>query len=416
MSPSPSTIHLQGTTLEGGGQLVRLALSLSSLTSIPISISNIRGNRRGSGGLKSQHLTCVHWLSAACNAALSGASLRSRHIIFTPDIERPWYTKLESGNIEIQQATPGSTSLILQAFLPFILFSGVSKPIRLHITGGTNVSNAPSYDYVAQVLLPMLHLIGIPRMTTDLHSRGWSQGSSSLGTATYTITPLPNQLPAFRLYHRGTITKIAATVIAPANTEQQFRQYLTALFERDESRFFDLMATSSSSPSPYSFDITFEDSRHEKRFYVLLVATASTGVKLGRDWLYDKAVRPGTIDAIIATMVERVGRDLISEIEHGGCVDAFLRDQLVVFQALATGKSVVCGGYNGIKERVEPSQHTKTAHWVAKEILGVNFDEGGGCEGVGFWPRGRLETGAKDEGVLVEQMGQLGISESHKGT
>ena len=382
-------IHLQGTTLEGGGQLLRLALSLSSLTSAPVSLTDIRSNRRGSGGLKPQHLTCVQWLSTACNAALSGASLKSKHITFIPDIKRPPHTKLESDDIHIQQATPGSVTLILQAILPFILFSGASKPIRLHITGGTNVSNSPSCDYITQVLLPMLHLIGIPRITATLHSRGWSQGSPTLGTVTYTITPLPNPLSAFRLHHRGTITRITATILAPAHTELHFRHQLAALFERHESRFFGSTATSL---PLHSVDITFEDSRHEKRFYILLVATASTGIKLGRDWLYDRAVRPGATDTIVPEMVRRVAHDLASEIKHGGCVDEFLRDQLVVFQALAKGKSVVFGGYNGAQERVEPSLHAKTAHWVARKILGVDFDGDGGCEGVGFWPRGKLGT------------------------
>jgi len=80
----PDFVRLEGTTLEGGGQLVRLALGLSAFTFTPIKITNIRGNRSGGGGLKQQHLTAVNWLASACNATVSGAERKSRTLEFCP--------------------------------------------------------------------------------------------------------------------------------------------------------------------------------------------------------------------------------------------------------------------------------------------------------------------------------------------
>jgi RNA 3'-terminal phosphate cyclase (ATP) len=45
-------IHLDGRTLEGGGQLVRLATCLAALNNRPVRVTDIRGNRGGGGGLK----------------------------------------------------------------------------------------------------------------------------------------------------------------------------------------------------------------------------------------------------------------------------------------------------------------------------------------------------------------------------
>ncbi|KAI4680723.1 uncharacterized protein J4E84_007863 [Alternaria hordeiaustralica] len=376
---TPTPIHLDGTTLEGGGQLLRVALCLSSLTRKPIHISKIRGKRSGGGGLKAQHLTCVQWLGQASNANIDSAELKSKEITFIPSkIVEQFNSVLDAGDVRIKQSTPGSVNLVLQAILPYIIFSGVETPIRICIDGGTNVSNSPSIDYVIQVLIPMLELIGIPHIGIQIHSRGWSQGSATVGIVTYTISPMRERLSAFQLLNREEIVSVTATIIAPKDTERQFREELDVMFERRQSRFFGYAGDHDG-----GIDTTFEDSHHDKRYYLLLVATTSNGMKLGRDWLYNRGFRAGKLEQIIPTVVKKVSDDLLTEIEHGGCVDEHLRDQLVVFQALAKGRSKVYGGKRK-DVLMEPSLHAKTAQWVAKEVLGVEFDDEGGCEGIGY--------------------------------
>ncbi|KAI4659424.1 uncharacterized protein J4E78_005852 [Alternaria triticimaculans] len=376
---TPTPIHLDGTTLEGGGQLLRVALGLSSLTKKSIQISKIRGKRSGGGGLKAQHLTCVQWLGQASNAKINGAELKSKEITFIPsktvEISN---SRLTAGDVRIKQSTPGSVNLVLQAILPYIIFSGVETPIRIRIDGGTNVSNSPSIDYVVQVLIPTLELVGIPYIGIQIHSRGWSQGSATVGSVTYTISPMKERLSAFQLLDRGEIISVTATIIAPKDTERQFREELDVMFERRQSRFFGDTVDHNN-----RVETTFEDSHHDKRYYLLLVATTSTGMKLGRDWLYDRGFRAGKLEHVIPTIVKKVSDDLLTEIEHGGCVDEYLRDQLVVFQALAKGRSKVYGGKRK-DVLMEPSLHAKTAQWVAKEMLGVEFEYEGGCKGIGY--------------------------------
>jgi RNA 3'-terminal phosphate cyclase (ATP) len=377
MAPkTPKPIHLEGTTLEGGGQLLRIAVGLSSLLKKPAHITNIRGKRSGGGGLKAQHLTSILWLGQASDARISGAGLKSKEITFTPHSRPSIHPDIRAGHVSISQSTPGSLTLVLQAILPYLLFSGARNPIQLRITGGTNVSNSPSVDYIEQVLIPMLSLIGIPHIDAKCHSRGWSTGRTCLGSATFTLTPLSTALPAFQLADRGPITSIHATIIAPLDTEREFRDNLDVMFEKRHERFFH------DTPNT-RIHVAFHPSHHEKRYYLLLVATSSTGLKLGRDWLYDGGVRAGKTAQIVPSIVRKVSDDLLAEIAHGGCVDEWMADQLVVYQALAKGTSLVNGG------KGERSLHAETAMWVAEKVAGVSFDGEGGCEGLGFYPGDR---------------------------
>ncbi|KAF2656458.1 EPT/RTPC-like protein [Lophiostoma macrostomum CBS 122681] len=459
-SETPNPIHLEGTTLEGGGQLLRIALALSSLTAIPIHVTNIRGKRSGGGGLKAQHLTSLTWLARESEARVSGAGLKSREIVFVPrrgsgDGEGPGRRNVHvSGevgrkererHIEIKQSTPGSVNLVFQAILPYLLFShshsesptstspspSPSSPqahpskITLRITGGTNVSNSPSIDYIQQVLLPMLQKISIKDLTASLQSRGWSQGGTKLGSVSFGITLFgPGEaLSGFTLGRedRGEVVHVQATIIAPKAVEQDLREEVESAVHKRWREIFgkqrdrkgyedgDGQGDERTKAEPdTALDITFEDSHHEKRYYLLLVATTSTGIKLGRDWLYDHGVRAGKTGKVVDALAKKVVADLVAEIAHGGCVDEWLRDQLVVFQALAKGRSEVFGGSVGGKREgegglMEPSLHARTAQWVVGEMLGVEFDEEGGCEGVAFGEQ-------QDDARLADELQSLDIS------
>jgi RNA 3'-terminal phosphate cyclase (ATP) len=95
------------------------------------------------------------------------------------------------------------------------------------------------------------------------------------------------------------INRVSATIVAPKDTEQAFRDELDVMFERRGPRFF-------GTGEAEGTDIAFEDSHHDKRYYLLLVITTSTGIKLGRDWLHDRAVRPSKLEQIVPTIVKKV--------------------------------------------------------------------------------------------------------------
>jgi RNA 3'-terminal phosphate cyclase len=67
-------IELDGSTGEGGGQILRTALALSMCTGQAMAIQRIRAKRL-KPGLMRQHLTCVQGAVAVCGAKVEGAEL-----------------------------------------------------------------------------------------------------------------------------------------------------------------------------------------------------------------------------------------------------------------------------------------------------------------------------------------------------
>jgi RNA 3'-terminal phosphate cyclase (ATP) len=218
-------ITLDGATLEGGGQLVRVALALSAIRCMSIRVDNIRAGRasdcRGAAGLKESHLAALNWLANACGANVSDVAIKSQSFTFRPSFRRGQQLTNLPAKSTIELKKPGSVWLILQAILPFIIFSTNVPVLELTIKGGTNVTSSMSGEYVQQVLIPTLERIGSPKIEVAVLRRGWRDKSSGIGEAyvrvSRTFEPLPKEqgteaalngtigfrFPGFGLLNRG---------------------------------------------------------------------------------------------------------------------------------------------------------------------------------------------------------------------
>ncbi|KAI5361860.1 Putative RNA 3'-terminal phosphate cyclase [Septoria linicola] len=419
-------LELDGRTLEGGGQLIRIALCLSALTASPIQIDNIRGNRSGGSGLQPQHLACVQWLGKACNAQLSGVGKGSKTLTFVPGElaaeVSPVFAKKSLGEdgqfyeCQLDIGTAGSTGLALQAILPFILFTRLPTESRIYlrVSGGTNVSGSPSYEYIKYVLLPTLARIGFPNIEVNLAKRGWSQGGTSIGSFTLTIPPRPSSiLPAFVYRPKDLQAKPAqpdrlrAVFLAPASCHEHFRKVLLPAISH---HFGDSMLSEVGSGAGQKLTLECENSQHDKRMYFILIATVpakdGTGsYTLGRDWLYERKI--SSHQRATTEMVERVTNGLANEWASGAWIDEHMRDQLVIFQALARGRSHVFSGVDedGREQLREPSLHARTAEWVAKQVLRTTFDAEGTCEGLGYGSEEDATVDGLEEGLRQVDLG-----------
>jgi RNA 3'-terminal phosphate cyclase (ATP) len=143
-------LEIDGSFGEGGGQILRSALSLSVITGQPFKLTHIRKNR-SPPGLQPQHLMATHALAQVCHGTIDGAELHAQSISFHPG-------KIEGGDYFFDIGTAGSVILVMQTILPVLLFA--SKQSVITVIGGTHVPNSPSIDYFERIFLPAIHRFG----------------------------------------------------------------------------------------------------------------------------------------------------------------------------------------------------------------------------------------------------------------
>jgi RNA 3'-terminal phosphate cyclase (ATP) len=144
------TIEIDGGRGEGGGQVLRTALSLAVLQRRPLRITRIRAGR-AKPGLMRQHLAAVKAAQAVSAADVEGASLGSTELWFRPQA-------LAAGSYHIDIGSAGSIGLVLQTLLPPLLCADADS--RLALSGGTHNMLAPSVTFLQRCFLPLLQRMG----------------------------------------------------------------------------------------------------------------------------------------------------------------------------------------------------------------------------------------------------------------
>jgi RNA 3'-terminal phosphate cyclase (ATP) len=182
-------IEIDGAEGEGGGQVLRSALSLSICTNQAFRIDNIRGKRE-KPGLMRQHLTAVRAAAEICDASVSGDEVGSTQLTFRPGAVKP-------GNYSFSIGTAGSCTLVLQTVLPPLLTASGSSQIR--ISGGTHNKASPPVDFLQRAYLPLIERMG-PRVSLELVRHGFYPRGG--GEILATITPVP-RLSCLSLMERG---------------------------------------------------------------------------------------------------------------------------------------------------------------------------------------------------------------------
>ena len=323
-------LKINGGHGEGGGQIIRSAITLSCITKQPIHLENIRKNRKNEG-LKAQHLTAIRILQKISKADVIGAKIGSTELKFIP------------GNVENLELiedvkTAGSISLILQVLIPVVSIS--QKKLSLIIKGGTDVLWSPSMDYTQHVVKEAYSRMGI-EFSVEIIKRGYyPKGNGEVKLEVY-----PSKIKSLTLSKRETnnlklkctFSKISIDVIK----------------EKIE------MIKEKISKANFNVEIEIKEEEAIDSGASLLIYSIDKNSIIGIDGLFDNKKQNFDLD------FEKFNNSL--------GVDESLADMLVVPGSLGINKTVF-----QVKEITE---HLETNLFVTSKITGCKYGIGKTSEG-----------------------------------
>jgi len=340
-------LQIDGRYGEGGGQILRTALTLSAILRAPVHIDHIRGNRE-KPGLRPQHLMAVNALATITGAKVEGAKLDSSNLLFEPG-------EIRGGKYSFHIGTAGSTGLVIQALIPVLLFGKI--PSQIEITGGTHVPWSPPFHYLQVVFLPALKKMG-GAVSLEIDTWGWYPKGGGKVKALIKDT---KGLEAIHLSNRGKLLSLhilsAISNLPLAIGERQRDQAL----KRIEYLGIRPNTSIEKAPSPGQGSFLFLAAQFE--------GSIGGFTSLGKKGKRAEEVADDACD------------EFIEFLDSKGVIDIHLADQLVPYMALAKGRSTFT------TESI--TEHLLTNIWVVEQFLPLRFDieeETGkiAVDGIGF--------------------------------
>jgi RNA 3'-phosphate cyclase len=336
---SNQIFRIDGSYGEGGGQILRTALSLSVLTSQPIEIFNIRLKRKNPG-LQRQHLVCVEACQKISEAKVFGKKIGSLTLRFKPK-------KIKPGKYEFDIGTAGSTSLVIQTILLPLAFC--SKSSEILIVGGTHNPLAPPFHYLKEIFLPMVNQLGIE---AELKLEKWGFYPKGGGRVRLFIKPV-SKLKAKSFLERGELESISGlSVVANLPIDIALRQKKAMLEGLKNFSFL-------KNEKKLEEKIKIEETRSLSSGSFTFLKVKFKNVLAGFSALGEKG-----------KLAENVGKEVIEQFKEyyysNKCLDYFLADQIILYLAFSRQP------FSFTTSKI--TNHLLTHIWLLKQFLKIKIE------------------------------------------
>ena len=372
-----SPLKIDGSILEGGGQILRISISMSYLLGIPIRIRNIR-KKRDNPGLQRQHLTCTKFITSLYNTKeVSGLQLNSGEISLVP-------TELiikqeKSEEIKCILNSAGSIGLMIQQLLPCALYSEIENKdnyeINITLTGGTLVKFSPTIYYLNEVLFPILENYMNIKAKCDLKKNGiYPMG---LGEVILHVQKLLKNNGEFikpiNITERGKFIKAEIRFCYTNNFKFKLDKICDTIYKNAKKIIRKEFLQNGNSKDEEGEEIEFNEEelikqeridlgdRYYTFYYQVVMIYENTRIK------GDYMISEKKGDFIIDEIIDKCEDATFYTVENNEvCLDEHTVDHLIIFMALAKGTS---------KIKVGPiSLHTQTAIEIIKKFnYDINF-------------------------------------------
>jgi RNA 3'-terminal phosphate cyclase (ATP) len=326
-------IKIDGSQGEGGGQILRTAISLSAITGKPVEVTKIRANR-SNPGLRPQHVTAIKIIADLFHADFENLKIGAEWIRFLPS------DKFDGGSVKFDIGTAGSIPLILMSVVPAVSLSNNS--LQIEVIGGTDVKASPTIDYIKHVVAESYRSVGI-KFSVDVLKRGYYPKGGGVVQSTIHACKSPGTIELLASRHIEPKIISVCSNLPLHVVKRQISSAIIAL-EKKEIRCSNYTASIESSISPGSS--------------ILVYSASDFGLYIGGDSIGELGKRAEAVGK------EAADRFLESMLVHAA-VDPFLADMLVLPLALSKGTSRYRIG------RV--TQHLLTNLHVASEIIGCKY-------------------------------------------